>query len=187
MNGFDLAVFSYLHAWADVSPVLDAIVFFCAAYLVYAMALAVGIWQGYIYFFGMSEGKGNARRLLSLATIGTIVSRIVIAEPVRVLVSRARPYETLALSHQLIEHALGRSFPSGHTTVAFAIAAAVYTRHRLAGVVLILAAGVVGASRVIAGVHWPTDIIGGAVVGVVGVWIARKIMSRSPEFFIWKQ
>ena len=57
------------------------------------------------------------------------------------------------------------SFPSDHTAAAFAIAVAALIAYRRAGRVLLVLACAVAASRVLAGAHYPADVIGGAIVG----------------------
>lgn len=59
------------------------------------------------------------------------------------------------------------SFPSLHAALAFSIAATVTAHQRRFGVVLLLVAAIVGIGRVVANVHSPVDIIGGAVIGTL--------------------
>lgn len=59
------------------------------------------------------------------------------------------------------------SFPSGHTTTAFAFAGALslLLRRRLVTTLLICTASLVGISRMVVGVHWPVDVLAGAILG----------------------
>ena len=75
---------------------------------------------------------------------------------------------------------LSRSFPSGHTAAAFAFATG--TGHILpwAGPPLIVLASAVGYSRVHTGVHFPIDVIAGALCGVTaaeatGAWLDQRM------------
>lgn len=84
----------------------------------------------------------------------------------------------------LIGHSLSsEAFPSGHTVTAFTLAGLLIfgLRLRVAATVLILTlASIMGISRMVAGVHWPTDVLAGAVVGLFSVWMAVLVVDRWP-------
>jgi undecaprenyl-diphosphatase len=79
---------------------------------------------------------------------------------------RPRPYVAHAAdAHLFIAPSVDPSFPSDHATAAFAIAVAIWLRHRRAGYVALAMATVVSVSRVVVGTHYPSDVIGGAILG----------------------
>ena len=59
-----------------------------------------------------------------------------------------------------------RSFPSGHTATSFACATVIALLVPRAAPLVFLLALAIGYSRLYVGVHWPTDVLGGVVVGV---------------------
>ncbi|HZE67534.1 MAG TPA: phosphatase PAP2 family protein [Sporichthyaceae bacterium] len=86
-----------------------------------------------------------------------------------------RPFETHQV-HQLISHDPGQSFPSDHATAAFGVAFTVLLfLSRSWGMLLFIVAVVIGFSRVYDGVHYPSDILGGAAVAVLGVTVAVAV------------
>ena len=83
-----------------------------------------------------------------------------------------RPFQTHHV-HQLLAHGPGQSFPSDHSTAAFACALAVlFFLSRGWGIALLLVGLLIGFSRVYDGVHYPLDILGSFLCALVGVGIA---------------
>lgn len=74
-----------------------------------------------------------------------------------------------------------RSFPSGHTVTIFTLTSILifYFRSVRVRLILILLALLVGISRIAVGVHWPVDVLAGAVLGslfgIAGVYCVRKL------------
>ena len=71
----------------------------------------------------------------------------------------------------LIHHAADNSFPSDHSTVAFAAAFAVLVFYRRLGALLVLGAIGVAITRLLLGVHYPVDVAASAVIGAVAAAI----------------
>ena len=100
------------------------------------------------------------------------------------LVHRVRPCDLLPEAVLLIPHPSDYSFPSGHTAASFTAVAALWLagKKRLAGAALVL--GVfIAFSRLYLCVHFPTDILGGVLVGLVCGWLGKWLW----ESFAQKQ
>lgn len=80
---------------------------------------------------------------------------------------RPRPYEAHADVHLFVAPSGDPSFPSDHATAAFAIAFALFLRSRRVGWVALTMAGLVSISRIAVGVHYPSDVVAGALIGTL--------------------
>ena len=92
-----------------------------------------------------------------------------------------RPF-ALGLGTPWLSHADSAGFPSTHASVAFAFAAivAANTQRRLLGVCAFALAGLIAWSRVSLGLHFPSDVVAGALIGLASSWLARRFPRRTP-------
>jgi len=111
--------------------------------------------------------------------IGLIVTNLILKN----LVARIRPYELIDGLTILIKTPHDWSFPSGHTTNAFAAAWVMFSRlPKKYGVPALILAVLIAFSRMYVGVHYPTDVLGGVIVGCSAAWCAGRILKKfSPE------
>ena len=112
--------------------------------------------------------KGGRRsRVVVLCAVLAVICADASATVLRNHFQRPRPCQALQGVRLLVGCSDTFSFPSNHATNAFALAAffAVYFR-RLA-IPLFFLAALVGYSRIYLGVHYPTDVLGGAVLGLL--------------------
>jgi membrane-associated phospholipid phosphatase len=95
------------------------------------------------------------------------------AGAIKIAVGRERPYETPGDADVIRPFSGHTSFPSGHTTVAFALAAGIdhVTSAKWVPWVVYPAAALVGWSRLRDDEHWTSDVVAGALVGT---WTAEK-------------
>lgn len=92
-----------------------------------------------------------------------LVASHVVVQILKRTVSRARP-----ASAECIVNAPDRySFPSGHAAASLSIAVGFASAHPTMAAPLIVAAGVVGASRVVLGVHFPADVLTGQMIALM--------------------
>ena len=72
------------------------------------------------------------------------------------------------------------SFPSVHTYISFAIATSVFLYgHKKLGITLFILATLVGLGRIGAGLHYPSDTIAGAFIGILSGYLAYKVVSKA--------
>jgi undecaprenyl-diphosphatase len=95
-----------------------------------------------------------------------------VSDGLKAVVGRARPTVRYPEPHALVHVPSDHSFPSGHATIAFACAGVLsWFAPRLAPAFFLLAAAIAW-SRVYVGVHYPLDVLGGALLGLL---IARAL------------
>ncbi len=113
--------------------------------------------------------RGHRRRGARHAVVAAGLSAglaLAIAQVLSRIVDRPRPFVADPGSvHVFAHHVADAGFPSDHATAAFAIAVAILLRHRGWGAVTLAAAAVLAIARVGMGVHYPSDVIGGAALG----------------------
>ena len=84
------------------------------------------------------------------------------------IVARTRPFDINTAVELLIKSPTDYSFPSGHTAAAFAIAAALLIcRNRLFGIPALILAALIAFSRLYLYVHFPSDVLGGMILGII--------------------
>lgn len=99
------------------------------------------------------------------------------------LIARARPWTVVEGLTALAEPGDAHSFPSGHTGAAFAAAWAWRKQlpRRWMGRAALFTAVLMGLSRLYLGVHFPTDVLAGALVGVFAAWVMGKVLGTAEK------
>jgi undecaprenyl-diphosphatase len=114
-----------------------------------------------VFLVGGRRGARGAVAALAAAGIALALGQVLSH-----LVAEQRPFVTHPLLvHPLVSHAPDSSFPSDHATAAFAIATAIWLRRRYVGVVILVLAAALAVGRVAVGVHYPGDVLAGALLG----------------------
>lgn len=97
------------------------------------------------------------------------------------LFARTRPYDMTEVE-LLVAKLHDFSFPSGHTLVSFEAATALTVYHRRWGIAALVLATVIAYSRLYLFVHYPTDVLAGALLGVgIGLaacWVTNRLWAR---------
>ena len=132
-----------------------------------AIALLIIIWT--IYRKGRSAAKWAVIMILAVAMADTISYRVI-----KHLVDRPRPqFAGIAVQLRTSSHS-GSSFPSNHTANVFAAASVIAVAYPPATLIGYAVAAAIGYSRIYVGVHYPSDVIAGALLGLLIGWALRR-------------
>ena len=171
MEIVDVQLFYLLNNLAGQSPFFDGVVVFFASYLPYFLVALLLV----LVFFSNSP-KREKGELLFVATVASVIARFGVTEIIRFFYHRPRPFLDLPVTQLLTSSKW--SFPSGHAAFFFAMATAVYCYNKKWGIGFFTAALLIGTSRVGAGIHYPSDIIGGALIGVGVAYATVSLVRR---------
>lgn len=133
------------------------------------VAMAVAAW--------IKNDKGLLKDAIYVGT--SVAGTFVVTYGMKYLFDRERPYEKYPERVHAYSHENSPSFPSGHTATAFALATSLSLRYPKWYVIAPTAlwACSVGVSRMNEGVHYPSDVLAGAVLGA-GCAVANIYINR---------
>jgi undecaprenyl-diphosphatase len=168
----DWNVFHFLNDLFQGHPLVqDEIGDFTASWAVPLFAaMTIGLW------FLDRPGPWFRWKVASLggmtaAGLGLLVSQVISHIWDRPRPFMAHPHDTILLVTRSTEP----SFPSDHAVAAFAIAFSVALIGKRMGALFLSVATVIAVFRVIAGVHYPGDVLGGAVIGLVCAFVVMRL------------
>lgn len=120
----------------------------------------------------------------SLEVAASLLTAVILTEGLKIMVNRPRPYVTypgLIIPDKIDNES---SFPSGHTSFAFATATSVFLHYPkwYVGIPLLAWSTSVGYSRMYLGQHYPSDVLAGALVGAGSAylchWLNKKYFTK---------
>ncbi|MCI8363037.1 MAG: phosphatase PAP2 family protein [Clostridia bacterium] len=126
-----------------------------------------------LLLFWKQTRKTGMAALLALM-VGALITNVWI----KPAVARPRPYDVVEGLVALLGPQMDYSFPSGHSCAAFAAAMVCWRMlpHKY-GLPLLVLAGLLAFSRLYLGVHYPSDVAGGILIGLASGWVACRIMA----------
>ncbi len=169
LEKFNLIGFRTINNLAAHWAWLDRLMVFAADKMGYLLILFVLIifWK-----------KGHFKRVVLVSLGSAFVARFAFLSIFRYLIYSPRPFLVLERVNILMNHEFESSFPSGHASFYFALATGVYLYNKKAGLIFLALAGLMGFARIFVSVHWPLDILAGAILGWATALTLKKVLER---------
>lgn len=168
----DEKILFFLNNLSGQSGLFDAVIVFLADYLQYFLGI-VFLWL----LFCSRYPQKKKYVFLFTVLLSILVACFGIAAIIHYFYHHPRPFLVYPVN-QIIS-ASGSSFPSGHATFFFALAVVVFLYNKKIGGWFLAAALLISLARVYVGVHYPADILAGALIGIFTGWVvwavARKV------------
>ena len=134
----------------------------------------------------------KTRRAAMIGAATLLLTFIVTNLCLKPLIGRTRPYEVIEGLTRIIEKQSDRSFPSGHTANSMAVGVSLWLVSKkyeiigdkklyfpkAAGWAVLVWSVLVGLSRLYVGVHFPTDVLGGAIVAILNTVIVFTVYKK---------
>jgi undecaprenyl-diphosphatase len=180
----DYFIFQQLNNLAGHYKAVEYLVIFFGNYFPWLLAAAL------VIFISLGKNKEEKKQNRIIAVVGFasgLISRFFFTETIWFFYFRPRPY-VVHQAFQYIYPMTKESFPSGHAAFFFGLAAAVYFLNKKVGWWFLGGAFLICVARVFAGVHYPADILIGALIGIFTGWISTKYLIKiinKKRLFYW--
>lgn len=121
----------------------------------------------------------RTRPIGATAGASLAINALLVNVLIKNIVARTRPYEVIDGLTRLVGEQSDFSFPSGHTSSAFSVAVVIFLlMPKKYGVPALIVATLIAYSRLYVGVHYPSDVIGGLIVGILVAVICVTVYKR---------
>ncbi|OGY25113.1 MAG: hypothetical protein A2Z11_01270 [Candidatus Woykebacteria bacterium RBG_16_43_9] len=160
----DKNLFLFINGFAGNTPLLD----FLVQLVVNEYFVPVTLTLVIVYiWFGRGKLNKGSRQVLPIAALSVGLVNLLIAFSNQFII-RTRPFDEL-VTNMLFYKPTDPSFPSNAAAVGFALAVSILLVNRKLGVYSLALAAFYGVSRVYVGVHFPSDVIVGVLIGIISV------------------
>lgn len=161
-----------------MNMIMDTFFLLSAQYLIFLEVAAAAI-----YFFMQPR---DMRRSMVILSIVFLPSTYVVAKISSLFFYNPRPFVSDGIV-PLLAHAADNGFPSDHALLAAAVAAIIFIYNKKFGVVLGIAALIVGTGRVFVGVHHWIDVLWSAGIAIMTMLVVKRYVVAHVERYVYKR
>ena len=159
-------IYHFINGGAGYYHTLDLFLLFLTNNLVDVVCILTALWVVVWYPFRLSDMRARLHALhQSVEFVFTMLGTWGMVHIIKLITAVPRPFVALASINILSPYEEGYSFPSAHAAITVALATAVFVHHRRLGILLYGFAAIVCVSRIYVGVHYPEDVVVGALLG----------------------
>lgn len=166
----DLYIFNLINGFAGKWASLDYFAMFCAEYLAYVLVAIL------LLFLAINFKK--YWKMVLEAIVAAVVTRFILTDFIRWLWFRPRPFVALHFPPLINQSPLEASFPSGHASFFFALSTIVFYYNKKAGSLFYIGSFLIVIARVFVGIHWPSDVLAGALLGILMGYILNMLFRK---------
>ena len=170
LTQIDFGILNFIQQYI-AGPALDTVMAFITHLGDYGI-----LWIGIcLVFLTMPKHRKNGLILASAMVAGLIICNLLLKN----IIARPRPFMINDFPI-IINPPMGYSFPSGHSSISFVAASVIAARYRKYAPLAYLTASLIALSRIYLYVHYPSDVVAGALMGIlIGVATVR-IFDKKP-------
>lgn len=178
-------IFFFFYNFAHQSVFLDGVIVFLAVYFPFLVIMVAGLFLLFHHEVLRAENPYRVflekKKEILLVFFSGILSWV-LAHLFKFFFHLERPIEMLSQVQTLFSKT-DYAFPSGHATFFTALALAIYFSHKKAGYLFMFFALLISFARVMAGVHFPVDILGGIILGIFVSFLVQYFYSSQFAYF----